>query len=418
MPSLSEVREELTAKRKAMHDIWEQMGPERDMDRVTLLGQGPTQQKVDELRRQNAVIDDLAKQEEQLAFVEQIAVQNERELKRLNEPVGGMVHPGSGGEHRPYRPGDLRKALNDSREFKAFREGRTRSFSFDGERELPGVDWKTIITVGSMAPQAARQGTVDMATETRTIADLMLQGNTSAPTIDYFEETTVTNAADTVLESGLKPESALAWTLRTETVRKIATWIPATKEAMDDIPMVESMIRGRLAYMVQRAEEAQILSGNGVAPNLLGIMARGIQTQAKGADPTPDAVYKAMQKVRGSGGSGFAEPTAVVFHPNDWTDIKLLRTTDGIYIWGNPSDEGPDRIWGLPVRQTTAMTEGTGLVGAFRPHAEVIRREGINITVATEDGSDFLYNRVKVMAESRLALAVYRPSAFASVTGI
>jgi hypothetical protein len=57
-------------------------------------------------------------------------------------------------------------------------------------------------------------------------------------------------------------------------------------------------------------------------------------------------------------------------------------------------------------------------VGAFRPHAEVIRREGINITVATEDGSDFLYNRVKVMAESRLALAVYRPSAFASVTGI
>ncbi len=147
-------------------------------------------------------------------------------------------------------------------------------------------------------------------------------------------------------------------------------------------------------------------------------MGRGIQTQAKGALPTPDAVYKGMQKVRGADGSGFSEPTAAVFHPNDWTDIKLLRTVDGVYIWGNPSDEGPDRIWGLPVRQTTAMPEGTALVGAFRPEAEVFRREGISITVATEDGSDFLYNRVKIMAESRLALAVYRPTAFASITGI
>jgi HK97 family phage major capsid protein len=125
-----------------------------------------------------------------------------------------------------------------------------------------------------------------------------------------------------------------------------------------------------------------------------------------------------MQLIRGAGGAGFAEPTGVVLHPNDWTDIKLLRTADGLYIWGNPSDEGPDRIWGLPIRQTTAMTQNTGLVGAFRPWSEVIRREGITITLSTEHSTFFIENKVAILAEERLALAIYRPSAFATVTGI
>ncbi len=412
MTSLVQVREELNARRKELHEIWEQAGPERDFDHVTLLGAGDTQAKLTELRRRDAIINDLAQKESDLAYAERISQDNERAIRASETPATSMLHPGHVGDFK--RPTDLRAELHDNRQYKAFRDGSLRSFTL----ELPGLNWKTITTVSSMQPQALRGPTQEMGVETRTIIDLMMQGQTDRPQFDYFEETTLTNAADTVAESGLKPESALAWTLRTETVRKIATWVPATKEALDDIPMVESILRGRLAYMVQRAEEAQVLVGDGVAPNILGIMARGIQTQAKGALPTPDAVYKAMQKVRGSDGSGFAEPSAVVFHPNDWTDIKLLRTDNGIYIWGNPSDEGPDRIWGLQVRQTTAMGEGTALVGAFSTQAEVFRREGLSITVATEDGSDFLYNRVKIMAESRLALAVYRPSAFASVTGI
>jgi len=417
MSTLVEVREEIIARRKEMGDVAGQMGPERDMSKVTLLGPGDTEAKLAEMRRRDALIQELEREEEQLSHAARLMDDNAKALARYTSPADPMVHSGGvdgHGEPRPWRASDLRKALETNRGYKAFRDGTQRSFTID----LPNVDFKTIILVSGMTPQAQRLDVQTMGIENRTIADLMLQGNTDRPTIDYFEETTLTNAADTVAENAQKPESALAWTLRTETVRKVATWIPASKEAMDDIPMLESQIRGRLAYMVTRSEEAQVIAGDGVAPNILGLLARGTQTQAKGADPTPDAVYKAMQKVRGAAGTGFSEPTAVVFHPNDWTDVKLLRTVDGVYIWGNPSDEGPDRIWGLPVRQTTAMTEGTALTGAFRPEAEVFRREGITITVATEDGSDFLFNRVKIMAESRLALAVYRPLAFCTVTGI
>jgi HK97 family phage major capsid protein len=237
--------------------------------------------------------------------------------------------------------------------------------------------------------------------------------------VEYYEETTFTNNATMTAEGAAKTESDLGFTLRSDTVRKVAHWLQATTEALADVPFLESQMRGRLAFGVRRKEEQQILSGDGTGQNILGILNRsGIQTQAKGADATMDAVYKAIQKVRGASGAGFAEPTGMVFHPNDWTEIKLTKSTDGIYLYGSPSDEAADRLWGMTVRQTTGITEGTALVGAFRPHAEILRREGITIRMSDEHASFAIENKVLLIAESRLGLAVYRPSAFATVTGI
>jgi HK97 family phage major capsid protein len=419
MPSLAEVREEIAAKNQNLHKIFEQAGEEMDLSRVDLLD-GDTHQKAAEIRRMNDELSALGVERDRLEHLDTIKQLRGRDMDRDSQPspTGAMRFPGgapSGVSHSGAQKG-LRELLKSHKGYQEFRQDRVRSVALD----FPDVDIKTLITLTTVSPQNVRRpDPVNMALEERTVADLMLQGTMDRGIAEYYEETTVTNAATTVSEGGTKPESALAWTLRTDTARKIATWIPATKESLDDVSWLESQIRGRLAYMVRRVEETQILTGDGNAPNLLGLLNRsGIQTQAKGADPTPDSVYKAMQKIRGAGGSGFAEPTAVVLHPNDWTDIKLLRTADGMYIWGNPSDEGPDRIWGLPVRQTTAITEGTGLVGAFRPYAEVMRREGITITLSTEHSTYFIENKVALLAEERLALAVYRPAAFATVTGI
>jgi HK97 family phage major capsid protein len=122
-----------------------------------------------------------------------------------------------------------------------------------------------------------------------------------------------------------------------------------------------------------------------------------------------------MTKVRVTGA---AEPTAAVFHPNDWQDVRLLRTADGIYIWGSPADAGPERIWGLTVRQTTGITENTALVGAFRPFAQVFRRSGLTVELTRDYDTYRTENKALLIAETRLALAVYREQAFCSVTGV
>lgn len=415
MASLTEVTEALAQKRQELHQIFSEAGPDLDMAKVTVIT-GDNEYKASEINRRNEELKDLGQEYDRLSKLAMISQVNEVEHKRLVEPANGMVFPGryADPQAKTWTPKLLRETITEHKGYKAFKAGQAETVSID----LP-IDFKTLVTLTTVNRQADRQDMVSMALETRTVGDMMMQANTTANSIEYYEETTFTNAAVPVAEGNTKPESAVAYTLRTETVRKIAHNIPATKESLDDNDFLESELRGRLIFGVTRAEENQLLNGPGTGVTITGLLARsGIQTQAKGADPTPDAFYKAMQKIRGSAGAGFAEPTGIVMHPDDWTDIKLLRTADGIYIWGSPSEEAPDRLWGMTVRQTTALTAGTGLVGAFRPWATVVRREGITVTMSTEHSTFFAENKVLIQAEERLALKVTRPSAFATVTGI
>ncbi len=278
------------------------------------------------------------------------------------------------------------------------------------------IGLKTLMTTTTgWVPEATRSGRiVDYAVRPIQVTDIIPTIQISQNAFIYMEETTFTNAAVETAEGAPKPEAALALTQRTSLVRKIAVWIPVTDEQLEDVPGIQSYIEQRLSFMVRQRLDSQILVGTGVAPNLYGIVPQAGQTQAKGADPTPDAVYKAMTKVRVT---GRAMPDYFVVHPNDWQDIRLLRTLDGIYIWGSPMDAGPERIWGLPVVVTDGITEGTGLVGDFGNFSLLAERKQLTIKVGFQN-DDFIRNQRSIVAEIRVALAVLRANAFATVTGI
>jgi HK97 family phage major capsid protein len=110
-------------------------------------------------------------------------------------------------------------------------------------------------------------------------------------------------------------------------------------------------------------------------------------------------------------------PNAVVMHPMDWQDVRLLRTADGIYIWGSPSEAGPARIWGLPVAQSDGLTQNTGLV-LDTSFTELATRRGIDVQVSNSHADYFINGKQAVRADMRVALVVYRPTAICTVTGI
>lgn len=241
----------------------------------------------------------------------------------------------------------------------------------------------------------------------------------SGDLIPYMVETTTTKNAIEVSEGAAKSESMLSFTESSSPAQVVATYLPITRQLITDHPAMRGYVNGRLRYFVDARVDSQLLVGDGIAPNLKGILnIAGIQTQAKGADPVPDAIYKGMTKVRASSAGYYVEPDAAVFHPNDWQGVRLMRTTDGIYIWGSPADAGPDRIWGLRVLQTDALTENTGLVGAFRFGAMIFNRWEFGIRMAEQHSDDFTKNKVTLLAERRLAFPVFRPAAFCTVTGI
>ena len=317
------------------------------------------------------------------------------------------------------------------------KQSATKAFSFEAAwNESPGVkslgkdfkgtvelvnlpSMKTLLTLSDMTPQSDRRPLLPFAVDETTVGDLMLQGTTDSNVISYYEETTFTNAAASVAEGDAKPESALDFTERTETVRKIATWIPATSEFLEDNAGMRSYIEQRLRFMVQREEEDQLLNGNGTAPNISGILDRAIQTiGSAGSDPTSDvdALYRGITEVRVD---GLAEPTAFVIHPLSWANIRLVKDDNNAYQGPGPfSADVGERVWGLPVRVTPMIAEGTALVGAFRPHAQIFRKGGIRVVASTEHSTYFTENKVAILAEERLALAVYRPLAFCTITGL
>ena len=193
-------------------------------------------------------------------------------------------------------------------------------------------------------------------------------------------------------------------------------FLPITDEQLEDVAGLPSYVNRRLPFMLQQRLDGQILVGNGTAPNLRGVNnVVGIQTQAKGADPVFDAVLKGATKVRVT---GRAAPGHVVFHPNDWQDLRLTRTVDGIYILGNPNQPGPDSIWGLRVVESDAQTENTAVVGDFANYSLLAIKRGIDVQVSNSHSTYFVEGKQAIRADMRAALVFFRPAAFCTVTGI
>lgn len=267
------------------------------------------------------------------------------------------------------------------------------------------------------APESLRlPGFVAAPTRPIQLLDIIPMGKTSKDAVPYMEETTRTHGAAATAEGGAFAESAFAFTEKSGPVKKITDSVPVTDEQLEDELFIVGYINGRLVFGIRQKADSLALIGDGTGANLRGLKnVAGIQVQAKGADPVPDAFFKAMTKTRLVGRT---VPTHHVMHPTDWQAVRLIRTADGVYVWGSPSEAGPERLWGLPVVQNDADLAGTGYTGSFTPDCvSGFERKGVDIQVGFA-GTQFLEGKRTIRGDMRLALIWFRPAAFCQVTGL
>ncbi len=244
-----------------------------------------------------------------------------------------------------------------------------------------------------------------------TVRDLLTPGRTASNSIQYVQETGFVNAAATVAEGGLKPQSDIKFDLLTKPVATIAHWVQASKQILADAPMLESYVDGRLRYGLAYAEELQLLKGDGTGSNLLGMIPQAVAYNPPLEVPADATMIDMLRYAMLQAVLAEYPATGHVLNPIDWARIETLKDTIGGYIIGDPADGAAPRLWRLPVVETPAMTVDKFLTGAFKLAAQVFDREDANVALSTDDRDNFVRNLVTILAEERLGLAVYRPEA-------
>jgi len=245
-----------------------------------------------------------------------------------------------------------------------------------------------------------------------TVRDLITPGRMDGNALEYVKETGFTNNAGMVAEGAKKPESSIKFDLVSTTAKVIAHYMKASRQILSDASQLSSLIDGRLRYGLSFKEEQQLLSGDGAGQNLLGIIPQASAFSAPfdptGTETNIDNIRLAFLQAELA---EFAS-TGVVMNPIDWARIELLKDSTGRYIIGNPQGVIGATLWNRPVVTTQAMGVDKFLAGAFRLGAQLFDRWQARVEIATENEDDFVKNMVTILAEERLALAVYRPEAF------
>ena len=321
-----------------------------------------------------------------------------------------------------YLGSTIGQRLVTSPDFKNFCESKGRrhaTFTFDDVGKLcRATGSEAGLTSIDKVP-----GVIEKGVQTPMVGDLFHSSPTQNSVVRWIRENSLTNAATAVAEEGAKPEASWDLTEVDSPVRKIAVIARITEELLDDVAGARDYFNSRLAYQIQAREDSELLNGDGVGARITGVLnTANIQNQPQAADTVPDAILKAITKIRSL---AYVEPTGIVMHPIDFQNLVLMKDRNGQYFSGGLFQNSYGQqftprqtIWLLPTVLSTFIAQGTALVGAFQTGATIFRRMGLTIETSNSDASDFAFNRIAIRAEERLTLAIFRPLAFCTVTGL
>lgn len=334
-------------------------------------------------------------------------------MNSLSEQVREIEQKAVREKEAPTRAKTLGEQFTDNESVKSFLASNSKRGRIDMlvKATITSATTDTAGAAGDAVAPTRLPGILTMPQRRMTVRDLITPGTMGGNTLEYVQETGFTNSAAPVAEAAAKPQSDIKLDLVSTSAKVIAHHAKASRQILDDVPMLQSFIDGKLRYGLAYVEEAQLLTGDGTGQNLHGIIPQATAYSAPITLSSPtsiDVMRLAMLQ------AALAEypATGHVMNPIDWAWIETLKDTTGQYIIGNPQGSIAPTLWGLPVVTTQAMTVDKFMTGAFMMGAQVFDRWQARVEIATENEDDFIKNLITMLCEERLALAVYRPEAF------
>jgi len=260
-----------------------------------------------------------------------------------------------------------------------------------------------------------------------TVLDLITMASTDSTSVKWVREKAFDNRAAEVAESAqgarvTKPESALELETVTFDVKTLAHWMPASKQALRDVAGVKSLIDAKLEWGLRRRLARQVIAGDGLGVNLLGITnTPGIgHVDRSGVDPASliEDIYDGVVTI----GDSYGEVPNVCFVGR--SDYKLLRFArdksggsedTGGFIFGPPTRANPIEVEDCLVLPNFDLPAGMSIMGVWREFA-VWMHEGISIALSDSHDTYFVENLVAILAEFAAAAGAMETVAFCEIS--
>lgn len=267
-----------------------------------------------------------------------------------------------------------------------------------------------------LVPYDAMPGIVPGAFRQLRVMDVVPTGVTSSNTVHYTRELTWTNDAAETAENAVKPESDLTFEDVDVPVRTIAHFIYASKQVLDDAPALRSYIDRRLTHGLQVRLENQVIAGNGVAPNISGILNNGNYTLFS---PTAgESALDTLNRAKYAAWAADYPADVIMMNPAAWGSLERTKAaaSGNGYAGGDGAGMAyinnglTPTIWGLPVVVSNAIPNETFIM-LSRAAIMFWQRAGIMVEAFEQDGDNVRYNRITIRAEMRGAFSVFRPAA-------
>lgn len=237
-------------------------------------------------------------------------------------------------------------------------------------------------------------------------ASLFQEAQISGNAITYFLEGAFeTNGAiSATAQNAKKPQVSTSFAGTTLALSKLAAWLKETDEILTDAPFLASECQNTLMHQLGKVEDNYVINAIG---STVGI---GAETYDGTTVTFADGILAAIMKVKAD--SAY-DASVVVLNPADIVTLMTAKDQNKQYYgggyfvgaYGNGSYGVPASIWGVQIYASSAVSQGSALVAA-KEAVKTWRKGGMDVAIAAENEDDFLYNRVTLRAEVRLATAV------------
>lgn len=233
----------------------------------------------------------------------------------------------------------------------------------------------------------------------------------------------VHNPYPTVFQNGQKPESTFTYNTAKVSLSKIAHWIEATDDVLDDCSKVAERIDFHLTSGLVNEVDRQLIAGTGSNGELLGLLLQPGKLTLNGTTLTAgistpniwDKLYMAMLELD----QNCAKVDGVIINPADRAKVALAKDDNGNYLFpqGNTCDLNNNTVGCLTLRTSPDVPVGTAIIGEFRNNWIYYVRKALEIRVGLK-GNDFIQNNKTFLAEIRGAALLRCPEKMATVSNI